>query len=139
MASFATPWHHQMGHRLMAAFALRVGGQAVGFLRLCFDTPVRPTAAKLEQCQTLAQQAALALQMSRTSAKARTAAVAVEHERAARERLGERARLARDIHDTPAQGFLGILLHLETLRRTLTADPERAMRGACRTPRPGRA
>lgn len=87
--TFATAWHHRMGHRLMAAFPLRVGGQPVGFLRLCFDTPVGPTVAKLEQCQTLAQQAALALQMSRTAAKARTAAVAIEHERAARERLGE--------------------------------------------------
>lgn len=87
--TFATAWHLAMGHRLMAAFPLRVGGQPVGFLRLCFDTPLRPTQAKLEQCQTLAQQAALALQMSRTAARARTAAVAIECERAARERLGE--------------------------------------------------
>lgn len=86
---FARDWHQLMGHRLMAAFPLRVGGQPVGFLRLCFDRPLPPTDAKLEQCQTLAQQAALALQMSRTAAKARTAALAVEQERAARERLGE--------------------------------------------------
>ena len=87
--SFATRWHRDMGHRLIAAFPLRVGGRPVGFLRLGFATAVRPTAAKLEQCRVLAQQAALALQMSRTAARARTAAVAVEHERAARERLGE--------------------------------------------------
>ena len=87
--SFAQAWHDTMGHRMIAAFPLRVGGQPVGFLRLGFDTLVQPTPAKLEQCRVLAQQAALALQMSRTAAKARSAAVALEHERAARERLGE--------------------------------------------------
>jgi signal transduction histidine kinase len=87
--SFAQPWHDEMGHRLIAAFPLRVGGQPVGFLRLGFDSVVQPTEAKLEQCRVLAQQAALALQMSRTAAKARSAAVALEHERAARDRLSE--------------------------------------------------
>jgi signal transduction histidine kinase len=87
--AFALRWHVEMGHRMIAAFPLRVGGRPVGFLRLGFATAVRPTAGKLEQCRVLAQQAALALQMSRTAARARTAAVAVEHERAARERLGE--------------------------------------------------
>jgi transcriptional regulator with GAF, ATPase, and Fis domain len=87
--NFALGWHEEMGHRMIAAFPLRVSGRPVGFLRLGFATAVRPTTSKLEQCRVLAQQAALALQMSRTAAKARTAAVAVEHERAARERLGE--------------------------------------------------
>lgn len=86
---FALEWHRAMGHRMIAAFPLRVGGRPVGFLRLGFGTLVRPTLAKLEQCRALAQQAAHALQMSRSAAKARTAAIAIEHERAARERLGE--------------------------------------------------
>lgn len=87
--TFALRWHGEMGHRMIAAFPLRVGGRPVGFLRLGYATAVRPTTGKIEQCRVLAQQAALALQMSRTAAKARTAAVAVEHERAARERLSE--------------------------------------------------
>lgn len=86
---FALAWHRAMGHRIIAAFPLRVGGRPVGFLRLGFASEVRPTAGKLEQCRVLAQQAALALQMSRTATKARSAAVTVEHERAARERLSE--------------------------------------------------
>jgi signal transduction histidine kinase len=38
----------------------------------------------------------------------------------------ERANIARDIHDTLAQGFAGITLQLEAAQQTLDRDPERA-------------
>ncbi|MEP6993991.1 MAG: histidine kinase [Acidobacteriota bacterium] len=38
--------------------------------------------------------------------------------------LQERARLARDVHDTLAQGFTAILLHLESVSATLSSSPE---------------
>src|SRR5262249_29876811 len=37
--------------------------------------------------------------------------------------LAERSRIARDIHDTLAQGFAGISLHLESVAETLTDAP----------------
>lgn len=38
----------------------------------------------------------------------------------------ERATIARDIHDTLAQGYAGITLQLEALEQTIERDPERA-------------
>jgi signal transduction histidine kinase len=38
----------------------------------------------------------------------------------------ERANIARDIHDTLAQGFAGITLQLEAAQQTLERDPPRA-------------
>jgi len=40
--------------------------------------------------------------------------------------LDERSRLAREIHDTLAQGFASIVAHLESADATLGADPDRA-------------
>ena len=39
--------------------------------------------------------------------------------------LEERQRLAREIHDTLAQGFTSIVLHLEAAEQALPGDPER--------------
>jgi signal transduction histidine kinase len=38
----------------------------------------------------------------------------------------ERARLAREIHDTLMQGFASVVTHLETADAVLTSDPDRA-------------
>jgi signal transduction histidine kinase len=75
------------------------------------------TESQLELGHALATQLALALQLGELSERAKSAAV-----------LAERTRLARDIHDTLAQGFLGVLLHLETARRTMRTDPGKADR-----------
>ena len=57
---------------------------------------------------------------------------AAQTELAAAERregvLEERQRLAREIHDTLAQGFTSIVLHLEAADQALPADPERVQR-----------
>ena len=39
--------------------------------------------------------------------------------------LQERQRLAREIHDTLAQGFISIVLHLEAAEQALPVDPQR--------------
>jgi signal transduction histidine kinase len=68
---------------------------------------------KIHLAEALANQATLAVQMARLAEGAREAAV-----------LGERNRIARDIHDTLAQGFTGILLNLEAASMTLErSDP----------------
>jgi signal transduction histidine kinase/ligand-binding sensor domain-containing protein len=40
--------------------------------------------------------------------------------------LGERTRIAREMHDTLAQGFTGVSLHLEAAVKNLDGAPERA-------------
>ncbi|MGH8568962.1 MAG: sensor histidine kinase, partial [Gammaproteobacteria bacterium] len=52
--------------------------------------------------EALGRQATLAIQMARLSEQARESAV-----------LAERNRIARDIHDTLAQGFTGVILQLQ--------------------------
>src|SRR6185295_11204348 len=57
---------------------------------------------EIEFAQTLANQAVLAMQLTRLSTEARDSAV-----------IAERNRMARDIHDTLAQGFTGVIVQLE--------------------------
>ena len=57
---------------------------------------------ELELAQALTNQAMLAMQLTRLSAQSRRSAV-----------MAERNRMARDIHDTLAQGFTGIIVQLE--------------------------
>jgi len=73
------------------------GAIAVRFLH---RRALRPE--EIEFTKTLANQAVLAMQLARLSAQSRDAAV-----------LAERNRLARDIHDTLAQGFTGVIVQLE--------------------------
>ena len=57
---------------------------------------------EVEFAQTLANQAVLAMQLTRLSKEARESAV-----------IAERNRMARDIHDTLAQGFTGVIVQLQ--------------------------
>lgn len=113
---FSLPWHEAIGNRSVICVALQAGGHSLGFLGVGFD---RPRAALGESTITLArgmaQQATLALELARLSRQARQTAVAEE-----------RNRLARDIHDTVAQGFAGISVQLETAKRVLSRNPEKA-------------
>jgi len=78
---------------------------------------------ELELTRALAHQAMLAIQLLRLSRQSRQAAV-----------VAERNRMARDIHDTLAQGFTGVIVQLEAaedaqtrgLARDAAAHIERA-------------
>jgi signal transduction histidine kinase len=85
---------------------LVLGGKAIGCLA-CF-TPKRRRyrADELDLAKVLAHQATLAILLTRLSAKAREMAV-----------LEERTRISRDIHDSLAQSFTGIVVHQEALLR----------------------
>lgn len=72
---------------------------------------------ELELAQALAQQATLAIQLTRLAEQGRQAAV-----------LEERNRMARDIHDTLAQTFTGILIQLGVAKRIMHQEPEEAWR-----------
>ncbi len=65
--------------------------------------------------RALAQQAMLAVELTRLADHEQQAAV-----------LEERNRLAGEIHDTLAQGFVGIVIQLEAAEEVLARDPEAA-------------
>jgi signal transduction histidine kinase len=61
----------------------------------------------------LANQAMLAMQLTRLSAQSRRSAV-----------IAERNRMARDIHDTLAQGFTSVILQLEAVEEAMSQKLE---------------
>ena len=80
-----------------------VGGRVKGFIGIRHGErpPYRPE--EIELAQALAHQAMLAIQLNKFAEQSRQAAV-----------LEERNRMARDIHDTLAQGFTGVIVQLES-------------------------
>src|SRR5438270_2295932 len=80
-----------------------VGGRVTGFIGIRHGErpPYRPE--EIELAQALAHQAMLAIQLNKFAEQSRQAAV-----------LEERNRMARDIHDTLAQGFTGVIVQLES-------------------------
>jgi signal transduction histidine kinase len=107
-------WLREHGDREVASQTLLAGDQLVGLLGLTFRAgpPLTDTGAQL--IQTLGQQAALAIQLTRLSQDARRLAM-----------LEERTRLAREIHDTLAQGFIGIIVQLQAAAEIAPANPVR--------------
>ena len=81
-----------------------VAGQAAGVIGICFARKRVVRAEEIELAQALANQAMLAIQLTRLSAKSRQSAV-----------MAERNRMAPDIHDTLAQGFTSVILQLEVV------------------------
>jgi signal transduction histidine kinase len=79
-----------------------VVGRVKGFIGIRHGDrpPYRPE--EIELAQALAHQAMLAIQLNEFAEQSRQAAV-----------LEERNRMARDIHDTLAQGFTGVIVQLE--------------------------
>jgi signal transduction histidine kinase len=112
-------WHREQHYVSAAHFPLRRGNQLLGSLFLAFRTPQSPSATRLELIGMLAQQVALALELTRLSDMARRDA-----EQAAT--LKERTRIAREMHDTLAQAFTGVIVQLEAARRTVDDDPAAA-------------
>jgi signal transduction histidine kinase len=79
-----------------------VAGRLEGAISIRFTAKRVIRAEEIELAQALANQAMLAMQLTRLSAARRDAAV-----------LEERNRMARDIHDTLAQGFTGVIVQLD--------------------------
>jgi signal transduction histidine kinase len=74
-----------------------------------------------ELAQVLANQAMLAIQLARLSAQSHQSAI-----------IAERNRMARDIHDTLAQGFTGVILHLEAAEEAMSRKRLEAVVGHLR-------
>jgi PAS domain S-box-containing protein len=105
-------WHEAQGHQDAAVLGLLAGDQLVGVLGLAFYRTPQLTPADTQLIETLGQQAALALQLTNLAREARQVAT-----------LAERTRLAREIHDTLAQGFAGIIVQLQTAQELAAAPP----------------
>jgi PAS domain S-box-containing protein len=79
-----------------------VGGRVRGFIGIRHGERPNYRPEEIELAQALAHQAMLAIQLNEFAEKSRQSAI-----------LEERNRMARDIHDTLAQGFTGVIVQLE--------------------------
>src|SRR5207245_3599432 len=84
------------------AVSLVVGGQVRGFVVIRHIDRASYRPEEIELTQALAHQVMLALRLNEFAEQSQRAAV-----------FEERNRMARDIHDTLAQGFTGVIVQLE--------------------------
>jgi signal transduction histidine kinase len=92
--------HRRIGAVSTVLYPLVFGARSVGFLVLTFQREAQDV-QRSELLVALAQQATLAVQLTRLAYSAKEAAV-----------LMERTRIGQEIHDGLAQDFTGILLQL---------------------------
>src|SRR5260221_2339362 len=103
---------NSLGVHTLLTVPMMLGKEAVGWICVrSSKSESKELESKLYIAEALAGQATLAVQMARLGEQARQAAV-----------LEERNRIGRDIHDTLAQGFTGVLVNLEAATRTLKKD-----------------
>ena len=84
------------------AVPILIAGKVTGLISIQFTEERRFQLEEIELTRALAHQAMLAIQLMRLSQQSRQVAV-----------IAERNRMARDIHDTLAQGFTGVIVQLE--------------------------
>jgi len=93
------------GIRCLLVSPMLMAGQLAGIIVIRFQVARTFGSEEIELTKALAHQAMLAIQLMRLSKQSRDAAV-----------VAERNRLARDIHDTLAQGFTGVIMQLEAAK-----------------------
>ncbi|HIE16877.1 MAG TPA: HAMP domain-containing protein [Dehalococcoidia bacterium] len=99
------------------AVPVRIGNKVLGVLDIESTEVDAFGEADLFTAQTLADQLAVAIENARLYEETRQMAV-----------MEERNRMAREIHDTLAQGFSGIILQLEAAEQALSSDVTAAER-----------
>jgi PAS domain S-box-containing protein len=92
----------QKGTKRFLAVPILVGGHVRGFVGIRHADRASYRPEEIELTQALAHQVMLALQLNEFAEQGQRAAV-----------FEERNRMARDIHDTLAQGFTGVIVQLE--------------------------
>jgi len=103
------------GTRSELAVPIKIGTETLGVLDLQSTDPEAFDEIDVFTALTLADQLAVAIENARLYRETRDIAV-----------LEERNRMAREIHDTLAQGFTGIVLQLEAAEQALDDDPSSA-------------
>ena len=94
-----------LGVKTILFVPMLIAGELAGIVGIRFMEKRSFRQEEIELTQALANQAMLAIQLTRLSQQSRDAAV-----------IGERNRMARDIHDTLAQGFTGVIMQLEAVK-----------------------
>jgi len=91
-----------LGVKTSLVVPLRLGGKLVGSVTFRFTEDREFSPEEIEIARALSSQASLAIQLTRLAKGARQSAV-----------LAERNRMAGEIHDSLAQSFVGISMHLD--------------------------
>jgi signal transduction histidine kinase len=104
----------QRGAKRFLAVPILVGGQVRGFVGIRHLDRGFYRPEEIELTQALAHQVMLALQLNEFAEQGRRAAV-----------FEERNRMARDIHDTLAQGFTGVIVQLEAAEDAISCGSRR--------------
>jgi PAS domain S-box-containing protein len=92
----------QKGAKRFLGVPMLMGGQVRGFVGVRHADKASYRPEEIELTQALAHQVMLAIQLNEFAEQGQRAAV-----------VEERNRMARDIHDTLAQGFTGVIVQLE--------------------------
>src|SRR5256714_1237843 len=103
---------HGLAHH--ASVPLSFQGKPLGIMNITAPAMRRLTAAELRLLGTIGLQVGVAIERARLA-----------EESAALARTDERTRLAREIHDTLAQGLVALTLPIETALRSVGRDPDR--------------
>jgi signal transduction histidine kinase len=101
----AFPWRDYLvaqGVVTVLCIPMVIAGEVKGVTGIRFTSRRSFRIEELELAKALANQAMLAMELTRLSGQGRQSAV-----------IEERNRMARDIHDTLAQGLTGVIVHLE--------------------------
>jgi two-component system NarL family sensor kinase len=108
-----------LGLRFHASVPIYAGDTRIGVLNVASEDWRELEAEELQLLHIIGDQIGLAIQRARLSAEHTQAAARLAT-------IEERNRLAREIHDTLAQGLTAITLQLETADALVTYHPERA-------------
>ncbi|HUD49760.1 MAG TPA: GAF domain-containing protein [Candidatus Baltobacteraceae bacterium] len=107
----AFPWReHLLAQGIVTIFCvpMLIAGQVEGVTGIRFSHKRAFRPEEVELAKALANQAMLAMELTRLSAQNRQTAI-----------MAERNRVARDIHDTLAQGFTGVIVQLEAAQEAI--------------------
>ena len=108
-----------LGLRFHASVPIYAGDTPIGVLNVASEDWRELAAEELQLLHIIGDQIGLAIQRARISAEHTQAATRLAT-------IEERNRLAREIHDTLAQGMAAITLQLETADALAASHPERA-------------
>lgn len=93
-------WHKAQGHKAITCIPMKAGDVPIGYIGFCFYDRTFLSDEQLEFMQALANQAIVAIQLTRLADEAKQAAILQEQEKAARERATELAKTNEAISET---------------------------------------
>src|SRR5205085_9790740 len=102
------------GTKKFLAIPTLIGGDVKGFIGIRHGGRSSYRPEEIELAQALAHQAMFAIQLNQFAEQSQQAAV-----------LEERNRMARDIHDTLAQGFMGVIIQLEAAEDSISCGQQK--------------